>query len=272
MHIYRRCLRRLNIDSVLIIIGCFGLFSVQYTCSSTTLVKLTRMQFVSVFNQFYFPLNWLELLFIVLHHLILFIDVFQLSVSCVYVFFWNIQSLFLDISDVLCTILNTFPPKFRIFWTLRPPLVRVKFSGSGRVRWVKRDSFSLSLNCLTLVSRCQWRKARHRCDGGTCHSYCEFLFLCSFSLFIVLNIGSHGNHSNSKTGGCIDVEDNDDDHDDDAINGGGEKKSKNFEVFSQFCSGPGRGLSFTLIQLFLSTLSFLFSVFLTSFLSFVMFL
>lgn len=90
MHIYRRCLRRLNIDSVLIIIGCFGLFSVQYTCSSTTLVKLTRMQFVSVFNQFYFPLNWLELLFIVLHHLILFIDVFQPSVSCVYVFFWNI--------------------------------------------------------------------------------------------------------------------------------------------------------------------------------------
>lgn len=70
------------------------MFSVQYTCSSTTLVKLTRMQFVSVFNQFYFPLNWLELLFIVLHHLILFIDVFQLSVSCVYVFFWNIQSLF----------------------------------------------------------------------------------------------------------------------------------------------------------------------------------
>lgn len=172
----------------------------------------------------------------------------------------------------MCTILNTFPPKFRKFWTLRPPLVRVKFSGSGRVRWVKTDLFSLSLNCLTLVSTCQWRKARHRCDGGTCHSYCEFLFLCSFSLFIVLNIGSHGNHSNSKTGGCIDVEDNDDDHDDDAINGGGEKKSKNFEVFSQFCSGPGRGLSFTLIQLFLSTLSFLFSVFLTSFLSFVMFL
>ena len=47
----------LNIDSVLIITGGFGLFSIQYTCSSTTLVKLILMQFVSVFNQFYFPLN-----------------------------------------------------------------------------------------------------------------------------------------------------------------------------------------------------------------------
>ena len=147
------------------------------------------------------------------------------SLFHVYMYFSEIfNPFFLDIADVLCTILNTFAPKFRIFWTLRPPLVGVKFSGSGRVRWAQRDPFTLSLSCLKLVSTCQWRKARHRCDGGTCHSYCEFLFLCSFSLFIVLNIGSHGNHSNSKTGGCIDVEDNGDDHDDDAINGGGEKK------------------------------------------------
>lgn len=55
--------------------------------------------------------------------------------------------------------------------------------------------------------------------------YRESLFLCSFSLFIVLNIGSHGNHSNSKTGDRVDVEDNDDD-DDDAINGGDEKEQK----------------------------------------------
>lgn len=102
------------------------------------------------------------------------------------------------------------------------------FSGSGRVSGVQTCLFSLSLSCLSLVSTCQWREARHRCDGGTCHSYCEFLFLCSFSLFIVLNICSHGNHSNSKTGGCIDVEDNEDDHDDDddVINGGGEKKEQ----------------------------------------------
>ena len=127
------------------------------------------------------------------------------------------------------------------------------FSGSGRVSGVQTCLFSLSLSCLSLVSTCQWREARHRCDGGTCHSYCEFLFLCSFSLFIVLNICSHGNHSNSKTGGCIDVEDNEDDHDDDdVINGGGEKKEQKlwgvltvapaeaflshwFSFFSQFC-------------------------------------
>lgn len=56
--------------------------------------------------------------------------------------------------------------------------------------------------------------------------YRESLFLCSFSLFIVLNIGSHGNHSNSKTGDRVDVEDNDDDGDNDAINGGDEKEQK----------------------------------------------
>lgn len=51
-------------------------------------------------------------------------------------------------------------------------------------------------------------------------------FFCSFSLFIVLNTGSHEYHSNSKTGDCdLDVEDNDDGVDD-AISGGDEKEQK----------------------------------------------
>ena len=54
-----------------------------------------------------------------------------------------------------------------------------------------------------------------------------------------MNIGSHGNHSNSKTGDRVDVEDNDDEaEDDDAVNGGDEEEQKNFEVFSPFCSQP----------------------------------
>jgi len=48
-------------------------------------------------------------------------------------------------------------------------------------------------------------------------------FFCSFSLFIILNTGSHEYHSNSKTGDHVDVEDNDD-GEDDAIDGGKEQK------------------------------------------------
>lgn len=91
-------------------------------------------------------------------------------------------------------------------------------------------------------------------------------FFCSFSLFIVVNIGSHGEHSNSKTGDRVDVEENDDDDDDDDAIIGGDK-----EEHRSAADPGGRGLSFTLIRLFLSILSFQFSVFLRSFLSLVVF-
>lgn len=53
------------------------------------------------------------------------------------------------------------------------------------------------------------------------HARCK-LFLCSFTLFIVLNRGSHECHSDNKTGDRVNAADNDDDGDD-VINGKGEK-------------------------------------------------
>lgn len=54
------------------------------------------------------------------------------------------------------------------------------------------------------------------------------MVLCSFTLFIVLNRGSHEFHSNNKTGDRVDVADNDDgdDDEDDAIGGKDEKEHR----------------------------------------------
>lgn len=53
------------------------------------------------------------------------------------------------------------------------------------------------------------------------------MVLCSFTLFIVLNSGSHEFHSNNKTSDRVDVADNDDDDDDDdAIRGKDEKEHR----------------------------------------------
>lgn len=73
-------------------------------------------------------------------------------------------------------------------------------------------------------------------------------------------------HNNSKTGCCVDVEDTDDD-DDDVISGGDGKEQK---VHRSAAHLNRRGLFHTESSFFLSILSFLFSVFLTFFLSFMM--
>lgn len=79
-----------------------------------------------------------------------------------------------------------------------------------------------------------------------------------------MNIGSREYHSNSKTGGHGDVADNDDD---DAISGDeDEKEHRSAATLDKW------GIFFTMIQPFLSILSFLFYVFLQSFPFFVMFL
>lgn len=115
-----------------------------------------------------------------------------------------------------------------------------------------------------MVFQCERRKTGQNLDWVSCHSYSESLFLCSFSLFIVLNIGSCEYHSNSKTGGHVDVADNDDD---DAISGDeDEKEHRSAATLDKW------GTFFTMIQPFLSILSFLFYVFLQSFPFFVMFL
>lgn len=49
------------------------------------------------------------------------------------------------------------------------------------------------------------------------------MYFCSFTLFIVLNRGSHEGHSENKTGVGDDAADNDDDGDD-VINGKGDKE------------------------------------------------
>lgn len=76
------------------------------------------------------------------------------------------------------------------------------------------------------------------------HTRCK-LYLCSFTLFIVLNRGSHECHSDNKTGDRVDAADNDDDGDD-VIDSQGEKEHRSAAKLDRW------GLSFTLIQLFFS--------------------
>lgn len=128
---------------------------------------------------------------------------------------------------------------FFIFFVLFPPCTHYSLWFYFTITMKKIESYSS-----------KWDLERgKRPDGVMC------LFHCSFSLFIVLNTCSHVNHSNSETGYHVDGKDGDDDED--AINGGDKKGHCSAGSIDRW--GPNSASLF-------SILSFLFSVFLKSFL------